>query len=99
MNGNFDEKQYLQYVIKKVEERRNQSAYCFSKTDLYDEEGKIYIIKWFDIILEKIREKPPKGKISNIIVFDNVDLNEIQIDYAYSADEENAATDFEILIE
>lgn len=83
LNCNFDEKQYLQYVIKKVEEQRNQSAYGFSKTDLYDEEEKIYIMKWFDIIIEKIREKPPKGKILNLIVHDSVDLNEIQIDYDY----------------
>lgn len=81
MNGNFNENQYLQYVIKKLEQHRNQSVDCFSKTDIYDEGEKKYILEWFDMILEKIRQKPPKRKISSLIVFDSIILSDIQIDY------------------
>ena len=75
---------FLKFIIQELEKQRSKSINNFSKSNIYSKDDIYEIIKWFEMVIEKVKNKPPIGYISKLIIFEDIKNKDIVITYVYN---------------
>ena len=88
----------LKFIIQELEKQRSKSIDNFSKSDIYSKDDIYEIIKWFELVIEKVKNKPPSDYISKLIIFEDVKNKDMTITYVYNNNGNVNENKFEIVI-
>lgn len=88
----------LKFIIQELEKQRSKSIDNFSKSDIYSKDDIYEIIKWFELVIEKVKNKPPRDYISKLIIFEDIKNKDMTITYVYNNNGNVNENKFEIVI-
>lgn len=79
---------FKNWLLKQIDLKKKESLDSASKTDLYSDGDMTAFCDWIDDIKRKIKEYPPAGYVSQIILTqdDNSSLTSVRYVYSDSVD-------------
>lgn len=79
---------YMTWLLDQIDLKKNNSFGSAFKTDLYSEGDMLTFCNWIDDIKNKIKEYPPCGYASQVILIQDDKGSLLSVRYTYSSPED-----------